>query len=77
MTDSLARFLIKARTNLIYTLFKKSQIFHQGDGHWELWGQIGTLKHYLNRCPNKFTLFSERHDAVGRLICQTINIHCI
>jgi hypothetical protein len=77
MEDGLARFLIKARTNLIYTPVKKSQIFHQGDGHWKLCGQIGTLKHYINCCINKFTRFTERHEAVGKVICQAINLHCI
>jgi hypothetical protein len=77
MADGLARFLIKARTNLIYTSVKKSQIFHQGDGHCELWGQIGTLKHYLNYYRNKFTRFTERDDAMRRVICQAINLHCI
>jgi hypothetical protein len=77
MADGLARFLIKARINLIYPSVKKLQIFHQGDGHCELCGQIGTLKHYLHCFRNKFTRFTERHDAGGRVICQAINLHCI
>jgi hypothetical protein len=45
-SDGLNRFLLRARTGMIYIPLRKAQFYHQGDGNCSIWHQVGNLKHF-------------------------------
>jgi hypothetical protein len=75
ISDGLSRFLLRARTEKIYTLQRKAQIYHQGDWKCQIWNKIENLKHYLNCCMKRGTRMTERHDNIGRILAYVIQIH--
>jgi hypothetical protein len=60
---------------MIYTLQRKAQIFHQGNGNCLICDKVGNLKHYLNWCINQGTEMIQRPDKEGKVLVQAIHVH--
>jgi hypothetical protein len=71
--DDVTRFLIKSRAGVQFIPKRKLDIFHIGNG---LCGyrKVGSLKHMISCCPYRAGLMTKRHNNVGRIIVQAIEV---
>jgi hypothetical protein len=65
ISDGLGRFLVRARTGMIYAPQRKAQIYHQWDGNYNIYYKVGNLKHFLNCFMNKDIRMTQRRVNVG------------
>jgi hypothetical protein len=63
MADGIARFFIKSRAGIQFTLKRKLDILHTGNGLCSC-GKIGSMKHIISCCSHRASPMTKRHNNV-------------
>jgi hypothetical protein len=53
---------------------KKIFDFQIGNNRGEWCGKVENLKHFINCCTNKLSNYTNRHNNIGKIVAEAMNI---